>query len=210
MKTQILLLFLILLLASCSETTKQVTLDDEYGTTIFTIDSDSLKQGLFIKLDSKGDTIEKSNYLNDQLDGTRKLYNNGQLQAEESYENGVLNGEVVGYYPNGTIKRKTIFENNTMNGPLYLYYEDGTTREVVQMKNNAENGPFKEYYRSGALHWQGSFKNGPNENGLLIEFEETGDTIKKMMCGLYHGEPMCQTIWTPKDGNIPLKLEFDE
>lgn len=195
---------------SCSDSHKQVKETNEYGTTIYSIDQDSLRQGLYVQLNTNGDTIEKSNYLNDQLHGVRNLYNNGNLEAIETYDNGNLHGEVIGYFADGTIKRKTVFENNKMNGLLYIYFEDGSIKEEVQMKNNLENGPFKEYYPSGSIHWQGTFKNGPNENGLLIEFSETGDTLKKMMCGLYHGEPMCQTIWTPEEGDINLKLEFDE
>jgi len=85
-----------------------------------------------------------------------------------------------------------------MNGLLKRYYDTGTIQEEVTIVKGMENGPFKEYYAGGQLEWEGSYLNGDNEDGLLVQFAEDGSTIKKMQCN----NGVCRTIWTEKDGDI--------
>jgi antitoxin component YwqK of YwqJK toxin-antitoxin module len=82
--------------------------------------------------------------------------------------------------------------------------------EEVTFINNMENGPFKEYYKNGQIKWEGNYKDGDNEYGLIQEFNEQGQLIKKMNCGRYKGEYICQTIWTMDEGDKKLTLPYDE
>ena len=67
------------------------------------------------------------------------------------------------------------------------------------MKDNNENGPFKEYYPNGNIHWEGNYLNGDNEFGILNEYNEQGELIKKMDCD---SMAVCKTIWTKENGDI--------
>ena len=57
--------------------------------------------------------------------------------------------------------------------------------------NNDENGPFREYYKNGNIKAEGTYINGPNEQGELKEYNEDGELIKIMSCT----NGICNTIW---------------
>lgn len=44
------------------------------------------------------------------------FYENGQMRTIQSFENGVLHGEVILYWPNGQIKRKCYFVHGKRKG----------------------------------------------------------------------------------------------
>jgi len=87
---------------------------------------------------------------------------------------------------------ETRYEDNVINGMVRRYYPSGQILEEVSYVGNEENGPFTEYHENGAKKWEGTYRNGDNEVGLLLEFAENGDTIKKMMCDDRY---ICTTIW---------------
>lgn len=200
----------VLILLGCKNPLKQIIIEDEYGKVIYFMDQDSLIQGVFVRMNEQGDTIEISNYMDDKLHGTRTIYSDGTLEVEEQYVQGLLNGPYATFYKSGQVNVKTIYEKGVMNQKIYKYYETGVLAEEVQMKDNEENGPFIEYYPSGKIHWKGSYINGDNEDGLIKEYNEEGELIQKLMCGLYHEKRICQTIWDKERGDVPLKLPFDD
>lgn len=206
----VLLIVLIFSLVGCKKPLKKAITEDEYGKVVYYMDQDSLIQGVFVRMDEKGDTTEISNYLDDKLHGTRLIFTDGKLEIKEHYVKDELNGPYTTFYQSGQVNVNTVYEMGVMNQKIYKYYENGVLAEEVQMRNNEENGPFKEFFPSGKLHWKGNYINGDNEDGLLLEYDEEGKLIQKLMCGLYHEERICQTIWDLERGDIPLKLEFDD
>ena len=78
------------------------------------------------------------------------------------------------------------------------------------MRESTENGPFEEYYKNGEIHWKGTFIDGPNEVGLLTEYSEEGEILKKMECSKYSDDYICQTIWEKGKGEVKLKLKYEE
>jgi antitoxin component YwqK of YwqJK toxin-antitoxin module len=141
------------------------------------------------------------------LEGTRILYyENGKKEIEENYINGVMEGEYKSYYLNGEENVVAQFKNGVMTGMVKRYFESGTLMEEVTFEENEENGPFKEYYENGQIQWEGNYLNGDNEFGLLTHYNESGVIIKKMQCD---SNAICQTIWTPEKGDIPLKIVLE-
>lgn len=195
---------------ACKKPLRKTIIEDEYGKVVCFMDQDSLMQGLFVRMNSNGDTTEIAHYVNDKLEGERRIFTNGFLEIREQYVQDVLEGSYETYYNNGQINIKTVYQNGVMNDKIYKYFENGVLAEVVQMKDNEENGPFVEYYPSGKLHWEGNYINGDNEDGILKKYSEDGELIEKLMCGLYHENRICQTIWDKERGDVPLKLPFDE
>jgi antitoxin component YwqK of YwqJK toxin-antitoxin module len=52
-------------------------------------------------------------------------YSNGQLEIEETYKNGKLNGQRTIWYPNGKVMCKQLYVNDTLDGKAEWFYESG-------------------------------------------------------------------------------------
>lgn len=193
--------FLLLFLASCTPEEVTTTFEDGTVKEIYTINKEGLKDGMFKQYRKDGSLLEESEYEDDKLSGTRKMYfpDGKQVEIEELYKDDVMVGKHVVYYPNGAKLIESNFVDGKMTGILTKYFEDGNIMEVVTFEDNVEQGPFKEYYANGQVQWDGNYLNGDKEFGLLTQFDESGQLIKKMMCDSLG---VCQTIWTPEKGDI--------
>lgn len=206
-------IFIITLLLSgliaCSDGVKKAQIYDEENKLVaeYFYHGDSVKHGLFKSFDQEGKVFEESSYVEGQLDGIRKIfYPNGNVEIEENYVLGQLQGDYKTFYTGGQQNLIAQFQGGVMQGLSKRFYESGGIMEEVNIENNEENGPFKEYYENGQVKWEGNYLNGNNEFGLLINYNESGDIIKKMQCD---SNAVCQTIWTPEEGDIPLKKVFE-
>lgn len=211
MKAVFFLLTILMIIACSSDEWKRQEVTTEHFKTIFFIDKDSLKQGLYVELTMENDSVSSAHYKDGKLDGRRMIYNEaGHVETIEHYKMDVFHGPETTFFPNGSIRTKGNFTNGQLDSLFYVYYENGALKEKVSMKNNEENGPFQEYYINGQVHWNGTFINGNHEVGLLTEYDEKGEIIKKMDCGLYKGEYICQTIWSLEKGAIKPNFSYDE
>ncbi len=59
------------------------------------------------------------------------------------------------------------------------------------MVNSEEMGPFTEYYANGKIQAEGTYLHGPNEDGQLKLFDESGELYKIMLCD----SGKCITTW---------------
>lgn len=203
-------LFIVLVMACSTDKLNEITMNSDNSSITYSVDQDSMKQGLYLEISKEGDTLDMAYYKNDKLDGKRYVYaKQGYVQIEETYKEGQFHGPIINYYPDGTPETKGNFTNGQLDSIFYAYYPSGAVREKVHIEDNIENGPFEEYYESGGVHWKGTFINGGNEVGLLQEFDEDGTLIKKMDCGEYKGEYICQTIWTLEGGDVQPTLQYD-
>lgn len=198
----ILLLFLVLFLASCQSDIEIVeSMDSESGIKeVFERSRKSnLKEGYYRKIDSTGIMLEDAQYEMDQLNGTRKLFSaEGKLIIEETHKNGVFDGPYRTYHPDGTLELEGFYSNNETTGTWRRYYPNGQILEEVVFSGNMENGPFKEWYDNGKLKAEGSYLEGDNEHGELLEYDETGTLVTKKMCE----RGICKTIWTKESSDI--------
>ena len=143
-----------------------------------------------------------------------EYYPNGIKSYEDLYENGKMvfakswkpdgsicdvtqaidgNGVVQTYHPNGNTKLEGLYTDNVLQGMVKGYYPTGELKEEVMFADNMEEGPFKEYHINGNPKWEGTYRNGNKEFGLLNEFNEEGELIKKMLCD---SNAICTTTWT--------------
>lgn len=201
------ILLLSIFLGSCSNQEVQTTYPSGNIKEKFEVKNDSIKHGVYTSYSEDGTTSEIANFADGVLNGKRQLfYTNGSIEIEEIYKNGVMDGDYKVFYKNGTDKINSTFVNGVLQGVLYKFYDDGKLMEEVTFVDNEENGPFKEFHPNGQVQWEGSYLNGDSEFGLLIHYDEEGETIKKMMCDSLG---VCQTIWTPEDGDIiPKNLKL--
>ena len=186
----------ILIALSCNRV-KVIEIKNDQGVLIERIttnlrDTGKLKDGFYEKFDELGRLLESANYKDGKLDGERKIYEKGLLYSLENYKMDLFDGPYKVFYPNGQLQLECQYINNEMSGTLKAYYPGGQLKEIVQMNGSQENGPFEEYYENGKIKAQGSYKNGPNEEGLLNLYDSLGTLIKKMNCK----EGICSAIWS--------------
>lgn len=192
------LFFLVFVMLSCSQEPKVNTYYDEGALfESYFITKDSTRDGQYLRFALNGDTLEKSEYLLGKLNGQRLLYFDGNVvEIIETYSGDSLEGPYRVYYEDGSLKMETTYSNNKLNALIKKYYPSGEIMEEVSFKDNEENGPFVEYYKNGNKKWEGTYQAGDNEIGLLVQFAENGDTLKKMMCD---DRFICRTIWENPD-----------
>ncbi len=190
----------LLLLISCKKS-NWVTVKDDQGqlTEKYQVNETGQKHGTYESY-LNGILLEKAEYQNDKLNGKRQMfYKSGQLEIDENYINGQLTGTYKSYFEDGALSQEANYLNGMMEGLIKTYYPEGNLKEEVMMVANNENGPFKEFHKNGKLKWQGRYLNGDNEFGLLQEYNEGGELIKKMTCD---SMARCTTIWTIEKGDI--------
>lgn len=188
------LVFFTLILSSCGD--KMITTKYETGEKYeeYQYTGDSLKHGLYKSYSQGGILTEESIYIDGKLDGERKIYKtDGTLEVTEQYTMDALNGTFKTYHPNGNTKLEGMYTDNVLKGMVKGYYPTGELKEEVMFANNMEEGPFKEYHTNGKPKWEGTYRNGNKEFGLLNEFNEQGELIKKMLCD---SNAICTTTWT--------------
>ena len=188
-----LMIMVSLLIVACSSTEIKEVYDDESGELIerYEIRKDNLKRHGFYERYREGKLIESANYMEDTLDGVRKIFTTeGSTLIEEEYTMGAYDGTYRKYYDSGELMLEGPYIDNKMEGKWTKYYPSGKIMEVVEMHDNAENGPFIEYYENGNLKAEGAYLDGDNEDGLLILYKEDGSIDRKMQCD----KGICTTI----------------
>ena len=189
-------MILIILVFSCGDgyrTIKEYN-DDGKLSRKFHVDQDSIVQGTLLSYYDNGqDIFEKASYVDGQLEGKRILYfENGQPEIIEHYTSDILSDTLYLFYLSGALKMTSYYKNGIHTGINTVYYESGSIKEEVRFHNNEEQGPFIEYHPNGQVHWTGQYLNGENEYGELIQYDSTGQMIKKMMCDSL---AICKTVW---------------
>lgn len=206
------LILVILLTSSCTSKTKFVEIYNDEGilTEKYQVIQDSIKHGEYYSFYPEGNIFEASHYNMGELSGQRKLYfQDGTVEIEENYVEGVIQGPYHTYYKNGKPNVSCNYNHGVLEGLVRKFYNTGELMEEVTFQDNVENGPFTEYYKNGTAKWKGTYIDGNQETGELDSFSMEGSLLKKMMCGKFMNQYICQTIWTAEEGDVPLKLEFD-
>jgi antitoxin component YwqK of YwqJK toxin-antitoxin module len=187
------LLFLLLFSACNIET---IETQNEYGRRVRyeRRKDDFAKHGRFVRYHDNGAIAEEAQYVNDTLDGERKLfYPGGQLESLEVYKKGVLDGPFRRYHENGALYIEQEFRKGVMDGFSLRYYPNGQLEEKVTIRNNEENGPFVEYHQNGKIKAEGTYtyEDGAMEQGELKEYDENGVLIRIADCE----RGICRTRW---------------
>lgn len=114
---------------------------------------DQLRQGLW-KYYHKGASslMTTENYVNDKLEGIRKVfYSDGKVAEETPYKNGKKNGVARKYSGEGKLVEEATFENGLMQGPYTVYNANKTIVIKGQFKADKKNSIWNYYDESGKL-----------------------------------------------------------
>lgn len=81
---------------------------------------------------------------------------------EETYKNGVLNGEKLLFYPDGSVTEKLMFVNGVQEGESFFYSPKGVVLKQLTFSNNKLNGPAVYRDANGNITMKGVYKDGQN------------------------------------------------
>jgi len=93
-----------------------------------------------------------------------------------------------------------IYKNNVLSGAVSFFDSSGKLNEEVQFVDNFQLFPFQEFHANGKIKWEGTYKHSTVHGrrtvfGLLKEYNENGELIRKKMCDK---KAICTTIRTLK------------
>jgi uncharacterized protein len=155
-------------------------------------------------------------------------YRNGQIETEQMYENGKLNGPMKYYYETGELKLSSNFKDSIQVDTQFEYYANGNKKNEVEFQNNQRHGDFIAYHPNGKLSIKGFYQGGvPVGNwewyddtgtnllktssfdrgtGLMYEFYATGElkSQTQFVSGVKDGT---ETIWF-ESGQVKAKSNF--
>lgn len=98
--------------------------------------SNGQKNGPMIKINDRGTFEELSHFVNDKLEGSRKVYDRTRVIEEASFKDGQLHGQRKLYYKDGKVKEEGVFKNGQRDGVAKWYNEN----EEVTIEMKYENG----------------------------------------------------------------------
>lgn len=125
------------------------------------------REGLWIFLDEKGDTVALENYRNGKKEGQaytfygpertileeilyqndlkhgpyRKYYPNKQVEIVATYRNDTLTGKYVLYAPDGKKQVEGYYDDKGLKtGKWFIYDERGVQKEIIEYKNGFPQG----------------------------------------------------------------------
>jgi len=129
-----------------------------------------------------GNLMAEGKYVNQKKDGLWKYYLNEEsnpVVSTETYNNGVLDGENITYYPDtGEPAEILLLENGKKNGKLLKYFPDGKLMTESYYKDGLMDGNFIHYHPDGKIQIQGQYSNGI-QVGEWKFFDENGKPVDK-------------------------------
>lgn len=180
-------------LTSCNGKTEREFYEDGNLLSQVKVDENGLRKGMYRRYYPDGTLAETTPYVAGKREGLQTMYaEDGSKESDTEYSDDKMNGFHKVYFPSGQLQINSVYKDNEIVGIFEKYYENGKLAEKVNFKDNKENGPFEEYHENGKLKWRGTYRDGDNEFGLLENFNEEGELVKKMMCDSMR---ICKTIW---------------
>lgn len=152
MKTQIIIILLLMLLCGCSENIP-VTGSTEY---------------MILNSKNKSITVRNRLIYLDSLLFTGKLvelYESGDTARISEYESGLLNGHQIVYSTEKKLIEERYYIKGKKEGEHKGWWPSGLQRFVIHYKNDVFEGNFKMWNESGMLFNDFNYSNG-HEEGL--------------------------------------------
>ena len=126
---------------------------------------------------SKGDESEKglSGVPKNGRDGIWNFYyENGKINENTHYKDGLQNGARKSYFENGQLNESEDYQNGSLNGIRKVYSEKGFLKEEGNYVNGQVHGLVTFYYENGNKEKEASYLYGKN-NGKVVLFYNNGN-----------------------------------
>lgn len=100
-------------------------------------------------------------YIKGKKVGTWLFYNNnGNIVTKSNYNNDIIDGLSITYYPTGEILEKINYKNGVLHGPWQRFYSSGATQTSASYNNGVLDGHYKVINDNGDVSIEGVYKNG--------------------------------------------------
>jgi len=115
------------------------------------------------------------------FDGEAKMWDDqGQLNAQILYQNGMLDGISTYYYPNGQIQKLSPYRQNHLNGEEVEFYEDGQIFSRTSYSLGIKKGESAGFWPNNQKRWSEIYQEGlllsgryySVDGGILSEIDE--------------------------------------
>ena len=143
-------------------------------------------------------------------------YENGKIDEEGNYKDGLEDGKWKGYYENGQISFEINYKYGLKDGKEICYYEDGQIKEEINNNDGNEylinfwnkdgellvkdgDGKYTIYYENGQIEIEGNYKDGKLDGKWKIYYED-GQIRKEE--NYKDGEKDGKWIYYNEDGSI--------
>lgn len=97
----------------------------------------------------------------------------GHIETILHYNDGILHGPLIKYYPDGTLKLDVNYDDGDRVGEEKQYFPNGTLSWIYTYSEGKLNGIAKGYYPSGTLHKEGNFLDN-NYHGKWLTYYSDG------------------------------------
>lgn len=106
-------------------------------------------------------------------------YKNGALKEEMKFEDGILQGTAISYYPDSTVKISGYYNKGFMDGKWQYFDEDGKKIMEVHFNNDTMNGHYVRWYYTGVIKEKGIYKKN-RRKGKWFVYDESGMITEQM------------------------------
>ena len=112
-------------------------------------------EGLLTLFYENGSIEEELYYKNGLKDGPRDTFHaNGELFEKETYKEGKLEGLFQGYYDNRKLWWEGDAKNGLRDGKISVFYASGKLKYIGQYELNLKEGLWKHYFEDGEIEKQ--------------------------------------------------------
>src|SRR5689334_18957817 len=87
----------------------------------------------------------------------KRYFENGNVEMEGAFVDGVRSGTFLEYHENGKLLRKISYVNGMRHGPVEVYDEQGVFVQRAFYQNNLLVDSVKSYYDSGTPRMESRF-----------------------------------------------------
>jgi antitoxin component YwqK of YwqJK toxin-antitoxin module len=101
------------------------------------------------------------------------LFPNGDTQTVVTYKDGILDGEVVGWYAKGHKQFEGVVDKGEKSGVWNLYFESGKIKKQTAYSHNMEDGEETFWFENGNMEKKGAYSEG-KLNGKYTWYYENG------------------------------------
>ncbi len=103
----------------------------------------------------------------------RIMYESGAVKEELSFENGILQGPGLSYYPDSTLKRSGFYVNGYLQGKWQYFNKEGKKIMEIHFSNDTMDGYYVSWYCTGVIKEKGIYKKNKRV-GEWIFYDEAG------------------------------------
>lgn len=141
---------------------------------------DGKKQGPWKLWYKNGQEAKTENYVDGKLDGKWTLVSeDGKPLRERSYKAEQRDGKWLSYYPGGKqVQLEENYGGGKLNGAVRVWYESGAKDSERNYVNGVPEGKQQQWHENGKLGRESEYRNG-RRNGMMTEWDKEGKVVKQ-------------------------------